>query len=154
MRAYSEASKAVFEVFEDATPLVEGLSIDEAFLDVRGLQWIAGQPTKIAVRLRSDVLERVGLPITIGIARTKFLRDGVGSSLFLAGGFPARGRKVGGRGDSEGGKPKVSPLGEYGGGGNRTRVRGRTEQNVYERSSRLISPAGRFANHQLTGQPS
>ena len=73
MSAYSEASKAVFEVFEDTTPLVEGLSIDEAFLDVRGLQRLAGQPTEIAARLREKVLEYVGLPITVGIARTKFL---------------------------------------------------------------------------------
>jgi DNA polymerase IV len=73
MSAYSEASKAVFDVFEDTTPLVEGLSIDEAFLDVRGLQRLAGQPTDIAVRLRQRVLEQVGLPITVGIARTKFL---------------------------------------------------------------------------------
>ena len=60
-------------MFEDTTPLVEGLSIDEAFLDVRGLERISGTPTEIAVRLRSDVLERVGLPITVGVARTKFL---------------------------------------------------------------------------------
>jgi DNA polymerase-4 len=73
MSAYAEASKAVFRVFEDTTPLVEGLSIDEAFLDVRGLERISGTPTEIAVRLRSDVLERVGLPITVGVARTKFL---------------------------------------------------------------------------------
>ena len=73
MSAYSEASKAVFEVFEDTTPLVEGLSIDEAFLDVRGLRRLAGEPTDIAVRLREKVLEQVGLPITVGIARTKFL---------------------------------------------------------------------------------
>ena len=73
MSAYSEASKAVFRVFEDTTPLVEGLSIDEAFLDVRGLERISGTPTEIAVRLRNDVLERVGLPITVGVARTKFL---------------------------------------------------------------------------------
>ncbi|MBA3381653.1 MAG: DNA polymerase IV [Actinobacteria bacterium] len=73
MSAYSEASKAVFEVFEDTTPLVEGLSIDEAFLDVRGLQRLAGKPTEIAARLRRDVLDEVGLPITVGIARTKFL---------------------------------------------------------------------------------
>jgi len=73
MSAYAEASKAVFRVFEDMTPLVEGLSIDEAFLDVRGLERISGTPTEIAVRLRRDVLERVGLPITVGIARTKFL---------------------------------------------------------------------------------
>ena len=73
MSAYSEASKAVFRVFEDTTPLVEGLSIDEAFLDVRGLERISGTPTEIAVRLRNEVLERVGLPITVGVARTKFL---------------------------------------------------------------------------------
>ena len=71
--AYSDASKAVFEVFEHTTPLVEGLSIDEAFLDVRGLGRISGSPTEIAVKLRRDVLEQVGLPITVGIARTKFL---------------------------------------------------------------------------------
>jgi DNA polymerase-4 len=73
MAAYSEASKAMFRVFDDATPLVEGLSIDEAFLDVRGLERISGTPTEIAVRLRRDVRERVGLPITVGVARTKFL---------------------------------------------------------------------------------
>jgi DNA polymerase-4 len=73
MSAYAEASKAVFRVFEDTTPLVEGLSIDEAFLDVRGLERISGTPSEIAVRLRNDVLERVGLPITVGVARTKFL---------------------------------------------------------------------------------
>jgi DNA polymerase-4 len=73
MSAYSEASKAVFEVFEDTTPLVEGLSIDEAFLDVRGLRRLAGEPEEIAARLRRRVLEQVGLPITVGIARTKFL---------------------------------------------------------------------------------
>jgi DNA polymerase IV len=73
MSAYSEASKAVFEVFDDTTPLVEGLSIDEAFLDVGGLRRVSGTPTEIAVQLRHDVLERVGLPITVGVARTKFL---------------------------------------------------------------------------------
>jgi DNA polymerase IV len=73
MSAYAEASKAVYRVFEDTTPLVEGLSIDEAFLDVRGLRRLAGTPTEIAVRLRRRVRERVGLPITVGVARTKFL---------------------------------------------------------------------------------
>jgi DNA polymerase-4 len=71
--AYSEASKAVYRVFDDTTPLVEGLSIDEAFLDVRGMQRLAGTPAEIAVRLRRDVLERVGLPISVGVACTKFL---------------------------------------------------------------------------------
>jgi DNA polymerase-4 len=73
MSAYAEASKAVYRVFEDTTPLVEGLSIDEAFLDVRGLGRISGTPAEIAERLRGDVRERVGLPITVGVARTKFL---------------------------------------------------------------------------------
>src|SRR5204863_5801462 len=71
--AYVEASKAVFAVFNDTTPLVEGISIDEAFLDVSGLRRLKGQPEAIARRLRTDVRERVGLPITVGVARTKFL---------------------------------------------------------------------------------
>jgi len=71
--AYSEASKAVYRVFDDTTPVVEGLSIDEAFLDVRGMRRLAGTPAEIAVRLKRAVLERVGLPITVGVARTKFL---------------------------------------------------------------------------------
>jgi DNA polymerase IV len=73
MKAYSEASAAMFEVFRDTTPLVEGLSIDEAFLDVGGLRRIAGPPADIAARLRADVRERVGIPVTVGVARTKFL---------------------------------------------------------------------------------
>jgi DNA polymerase IV len=73
MSAYSEASRAVFEVFDDTTPLVEGLSIDEAFLDVGGLRRVSGTPVEIAVALRRNVLERVGLPITVGVAPTKFL---------------------------------------------------------------------------------
>jgi DNA polymerase IV len=71
--AYSEASKAVFEVFNDTTPLVEGNSIDEAFLDVGGLRRISGTTVEIAIRLRRQVREQVGLPITVGVARTKFL---------------------------------------------------------------------------------
>ncbi|HEY4020842.1 MAG TPA: DNA polymerase IV [Pseudonocardiaceae bacterium] len=73
MSAYSAASKAVFGVFERTTPLVEGLSIDEAFLDVGGLAKIAGSPSTIAAKLRVDVAEQVGLAITVGVARTKFL---------------------------------------------------------------------------------
>jgi DNA polymerase IV len=71
--AYAQASKDVYRVFEDTTPLVEGLSIDEAFLDVRGLRRLSGAPTEIAARLRRRVREQVGLPITVGVARTKFL---------------------------------------------------------------------------------
>jgi DNA polymerase IV len=73
MSAYSDASRDLFRVFEDASPLVEGLSIDEAFLDVRGMHRIAGTPPEIAARLRRDVRERVGLPVTVGVACTKFL---------------------------------------------------------------------------------
>jgi DNA polymerase IV len=73
MEAYSAASKALFEVFDGTTPFVEGLSIDEAFLDVGGLRRISGTPTQIAERLRRDVREQVGLPISVGVARTKFL---------------------------------------------------------------------------------
>jgi DNA polymerase-4 len=73
MSAYSEASKAVFEVFRRTSPLVEALSIDEAFLDVRGLEHISGTPTEIAARLRSEVREEIGLAITVGVACTKFL---------------------------------------------------------------------------------
>lgn len=71
--AYTAASRAVFEVFAQTTPLVEGLSIDEAFLDVGGLRRVSGSPVEIATRLRRRVLDEVGLNITVGIACTKFL---------------------------------------------------------------------------------
>ncbi|MDX1889526.1 DNA polymerase IV [Mycolicibacterium sp. 050158] len=73
MAAYSEASAAVFEVFRDTSPLVEPLSVDEAFLDVSGLARVSGTPVQIGAELRERVRDRVGLPITVGIARTKFL---------------------------------------------------------------------------------
>ena len=73
MSAYAEASKAVFDVFEQTSPQVEGLSIDEAFLDVRGLERISGSASEIGARLRHQIRERVGLPITVGVASTKFL---------------------------------------------------------------------------------
>jgi DNA polymerase IV len=73
MSAYSQASEAVFEVFRDTSPLVEAVSVDEAFIDVGGLRRVSGTPVQIAARLRSEVRDRVGLPITVGIARTKFL---------------------------------------------------------------------------------
>jgi DNA polymerase IV len=71
--AYTEASKEVFRIFEDTAPVVEALSIDEAFLDVRGMERFEGTPAEIAARLRRRVREEVGLPITVGVARTKFL---------------------------------------------------------------------------------
>ncbi|CCH18202.1 DNA polymerase IV [Micromonospora lupini] len=73
MAAYTQASRAVFEIFRQTTPLVEGLSIDEAFLDVGGLRRLVGAPAEIAERLRREVRDRVRLPITVGVARTKFL---------------------------------------------------------------------------------
>jgi DNA polymerase-4 len=73
MSAYSQASRDVFEVFADTAPVVEGLSIDEAFLDVRGLEHISGSPLEIAARLRARVREEVGLPLTVGIATSKFV---------------------------------------------------------------------------------
>ena len=73
MGAYSAASRDVFAIFRDTTPLVEGLSIDEAFLEVGGLRRIAGTPEQIAARLRERVRAEVGLAISVGVARTKFL---------------------------------------------------------------------------------
>src|SRR3954453_4636725 len=69
--AYTEASRAVFEVFERTTPLVEGISIDEAFLDVGGLRRVSGSPVEIARHLREEIRASVGLPITVGVAGTK-----------------------------------------------------------------------------------
>lgn len=71
--AYVEASKRVFAIFEDTTPLVEGISIDEAFLDVGGLRRLVGPPEQIASTLRERVRAEAGLPISVGIARTKYL---------------------------------------------------------------------------------
>ncbi len=73
MEAYTEASRAVFEIFDDTTPLVEPISIDEAFLDVSGLWRLVGPPEQIAIELRRRVESEVGLAISVGVARTKFL---------------------------------------------------------------------------------
>lgn len=73
MEAYSEASRAVYAIFHETSPLVEGISIDEAFLDAGGLGHISGPPDEIAAKLRREVLEEVGLKISVGVARTKFL---------------------------------------------------------------------------------
>ena len=73
MEAYTEASEAVFAIFRETTPLVEGVSVDEAFLDVGGLLRTAGTPVEIATRLRRRVREEVGLAITVGVARSKHL---------------------------------------------------------------------------------
>ncbi|WCB93568.1 DNA polymerase [Baekduia alba] len=72
-KAYVEASREVFKIFEDTAPVVEAISIDEAFLDVRGLEHISGTAAQIAARLRARVREEVGLPISVGVATTKHL---------------------------------------------------------------------------------
>ncbi len=71
--AYTDASRALFALFEEMAPVVEGLSMEEAFLNVRGLERILGTPREIAVRLRERAREQVGLAVTVGIARTKVL---------------------------------------------------------------------------------
>jgi DNA polymerase-4 len=73
MEAYSEASRMVFEIFNDTSPWVEGLSIDEAFIDVTGLQRLVGPDTEIARSLRRRVRVEVGLPLSVGGGSTKFL---------------------------------------------------------------------------------
>ena len=70
---YGEVSGKVFGVFREFTPLVEGLSLDEAFLDVSGAQRVFGDARSIALKVREAVREHVGLPCSVGIATSKFV---------------------------------------------------------------------------------
>lgn len=70
---YLELSEQVMAILDDATPIVEQISVDEAFLDVSGTTHLLGRPSEIARELRRRVREEVGLPISIGVASTKFL---------------------------------------------------------------------------------
>lgn len=72
-QAYVEASRAVFAVFEQSAPVVEALSIEEAFLDISSLAATTGAAREIGRRLREDVRGQAGLPITVGIGRTKIV---------------------------------------------------------------------------------
>lgn len=73
MDAYSAASKDVYGIFAETSPVVEGISIDEAFLDAGGLEHISGTPVETAERLRKSVRDSAGLAISVGVARTKFM---------------------------------------------------------------------------------
>jgi DNA polymerase-4 len=69
--AYVEASRALFAVFERTAPRVEGMSMEEAFLDTTGLERIAGSPAEIGARLRAEVRDEVGLTISVGVATSR-----------------------------------------------------------------------------------
>ena len=70
---YQRLGDAVMDVLADHTPLVERISIDEAFLDVSGSTHLFGTPESIAATIRRRVREEIGLPISVGVARTKHL---------------------------------------------------------------------------------
>jgi DNA polymerase-4 len=73
MARYQEVSQQVFEIFHIFTPLVEPLSIDEAFLDVSGCTRLFGSPVEIARKIKHQVVEKTGLTISAGVAPSKFI---------------------------------------------------------------------------------
>jgi nucleotidyltransferase/DNA polymerase involved in DNA repair len=70
---YGRVSELVFAIFRDVTPLVEGLSIDEAFLDVSGLRLHHPSPSAVADLIRSRIRTEIGLPASVGVAASKFM---------------------------------------------------------------------------------
>lgn len=73
MERYAEVSRQIFAVFRDFTPLVEPLSIDEAFLDVSGCRRLFGSPIKIGRQIKQRIADEVGLVASVGVAANKFL---------------------------------------------------------------------------------
>jgi DNA polymerase-4 len=73
MRRYQEISARIFAVFHEITPLVQGLSLDEAFLDVTASQHLFGDPVTIALRIKSSIRERTGLSASVGVAPNKLV---------------------------------------------------------------------------------
>lgn len=71
MKRYVEVSRTIFSIFERFSPLVEGLSLDEAFLDLSGTQRLLGTPVEVGQQLRKEVFEETGLAISVGIAPVK-----------------------------------------------------------------------------------
>ncbi|MDX1449238.1 MAG: DNA polymerase IV, partial [Acidimicrobiia bacterium] len=70
---YRRVSEQVFEIFRSFTPLVEGLSIDEAFLDVAGLRRHYSSPVEVGDRIRTEIRSRIGITASVGVAATKFV---------------------------------------------------------------------------------
>jgi DNA polymerase-4 len=73
MRAYADASERVFDILHTVTPLVEALSLDEAFLDVTASRRLLGAPAEIAALVRRRIADELGLPSSAGIADVKFV---------------------------------------------------------------------------------
>jgi DNA polymerase IV len=73
MRRYQELSARIFEVFHEITPLVQGLALDEAFLDVTASQQLFGDAATIAQRIKSNIRERTGLSASVGVASNKLV---------------------------------------------------------------------------------
>src|SRR5690606_35229062 len=66
-------STRVFEIFRSFTPLVEGLSLDEAFLDVSGLRRHFGSPVEVGQKVRETIKDELGLPSSVGVAASKLV---------------------------------------------------------------------------------
>ena len=86
MSKYAEVSRQIMQIMSRYTPLVEPLSIDEAFLDVSGCQGLFGPPVAIAASIQENILRELGLSCSVGIAPNKFLAK-LASDLHKPGGF-------------------------------------------------------------------